>query len=74
LKKIKYTPDAANKLRAIRKAIELEYGSESAQKIIKSIIDAIRELCIYEEKGPKVSKMFDIVTDYRYLYVPYETL
>ena len=49
MKKIKYTPDAADKLRALKMAISQEYGSDSAKKIIKSITDAIRGLCDYEE-------------------------
>ena len=50
-------------------AISQEYGSDSAKKIVKSITDAIRGLCDYEEKGPEVSKMFDVVSDYRYIFV-----
>jgi len=69
LKKIKYTPDAADKLRALKSAISVEYGGDKAKKIIKSITDAIRGLCDYEEKGPEVSKMFDVVSDYRYIFV-----
>lgn len=38
-------------------------------KKVKSITDAIRELCDYEEKGSEVSKMFDIESDYRYIFV-----
>ena len=69
MKKIKYTPDAADKLRALKSEISQEYGSDSAKKIVKSITDAIRGLCDYEEKGPEVSKMFDVVSDYRYIFV-----
>lgn len=69
MKKIKYTPDAADKLRALKSAISVEYGGDKAKKIIKSITDAIRGLCDYEEKGPEVSKMFDVVSDYRYIFV-----
>ena len=69
MKKIKYTPDAADKLRALKSVISQEYGVDKAKKIIKSITDAIRGLCDYEEKGPEVSKMFDVVSDYRYIYV-----
>ena len=69
MKKIKYTPDAADKLREIKTTISQEYGADSAKKIVKRITDAIRGLCDYEEKGPEVSKMFDVVSDYRYIYV-----
>ncbi len=69
MKKIKYTPDAADKLRALKIAISQEYGSDSAKKIVKSITDAIRGLCDNEEKGSEVSKMFDVVPNYRYIFV-----
>ena len=69
MKKIKYTPDAADKLRALNIAISQEYGSDKAKKIIKNITDAIRGLCDYEEKGPKVSNIYDVVSDYRYIVV-----
>ena len=55
MKKIKYTPDAADQLRALKSAISQEYSEDKAKKIIKSMTDTIRELCDYEEKGPKVS-------------------
>ncbi len=69
MKKIKYTPDAAEKLRALKTAISQEYGLDSAKKIVKSITNAIRGLCDYEEKGLEVSKMFDVVSDYRYIFI-----
>ena len=69
MKKIKYTPDAADKLRELKKTISQTYGEESAKRIVGTIMNAIRGLCEYEEKGPLVSKKFDVVTDYRYLFV-----
>lgn len=69
MKRIKYTPDAADKLREIKKIISQEYGEEKAKKIVKIITDAIRGLCEHEEKGPEVSKMFDVLSDYRYLFI-----
>ena len=39
MKKIKYTPDAADKLRALKSAISGEYGRDKATKIIKSITE-----------------------------------
>ena len=69
MKKIKYTPDAADKLRALKKTVTQEYGAATAKRIIKSITDAIRGLCEFEKKGPEVSKIFNVDTDYRYLFV-----
>ena len=69
MKKIKYTPDPADKLRSLKSEISKQYGADKAKEIMKCITDAIRGLCDYEEKGPKVSKMFDVVSDYRYIFV-----
>ena len=69
MKKIKYTPDAADKLRAINSAISAQYGKEKAKEIVSEIIKAIRGLVDNEKKGPSVEAMFDIPTNYRYLYV-----
>jgi len=69
LKKIQYTPDAADKLRELKKAISLQYGTDKAKEIIKTITDAVKSLCDNEKTGSEVSQMFDVVTDYRYLFV-----
>ena len=59
MKKIKYTPDAAEKLRALKATISQEYGVDNARKIVKNITDAIRGLSDYEEKGPLYSCSLD---------------
>lgn len=67
MKRIKYTPDAADKLRAINRDILLQYGSHKA--IMRSITGAIRGLTDHEEIGPSVEEMFGVACDYRYLFV-----
>ena len=42
---------------------------EKAKEILKTITCTINNLCDNEEMGPEVARMFDIVTDYRYLVV-----
>lgn len=69
MKKIKYTPDAADKLRAINRAILLQYGSKKAKEIVGRITGAINVLLDNEQKGPSVEEIFGIPSDYRYLYV-----
>ena len=69
MKRIKYTPDAADKLRKFRMEIEYRYGTDISKEIIKKITDAIRGLCNNEKSGPEVSQMFDVDADYRYLVV-----
>lgn len=69
MKKIKYTPDAADKLRELKKAITQSYGADKAIEKVKKITDAIRDLGTNEKKGPAVSRMFDVDTDYRVLFI-----
>lgn len=69
MKKIKYTPDAADKLRVLKQAISQQYGADKAKQITKTITDAIRGLVEHEKKGLVVSQLFDVVTEYRYLFV-----
>ena len=69
MKKKKYTPDAADKLRDINRAILLQYGSKRAKEIVGRIIGSINGLLDNEQKGPSVEEIFGIPSDYRYLYV-----
>ncbi len=69
MKRIKYTPDAADKLRAINKLLLLQYGSQKAKTIMGNITGSIRELAENEELGPAVEDMFGVACDYRYLFV-----
>ncbi|MBQ9608984.1 MAG: hypothetical protein IJV15_06010 [Lachnospiraceae bacterium] len=56
MKKIKYTPDAADKLRELKKVITKEYNDVTAKKIISNITDTIRGLCDFEKKGWKYQR------------------
>ncbi len=69
MKKIKYSPDAADKLRELKNVVSVQYGADKAKQVTKTITDAIKGLALYEKKGPAVSDLFDVVTDYRYLFV-----
>ena len=69
MKYIKYTPDAADKLRAINRGILLQYGSAKAKVVMGMITGAIRNLVETGEIGPSVEEMFGVACDYRYLFV-----
>lgn len=69
MKQIKYTPDAADKLRSINRTILMQYGSVTAKKIIGKITGTIRSLAENENKGPSVKRMFGIETDCCYIFV-----
>ena len=69
MKLIKYTPDAADKIRSMNRSLLMQYGSLTAKKIVGKITSAIRGLSENEHKGPSVEKMFGIESDYRYIFV-----
>lgn len=69
MKKIKYTPDAADKLRDMKSTITTQYGSKKAKEIVGEITKAIRGLEKNEKKGPSVDAMFGVPSDYRYIFV-----
>ena len=69
MKKIQYTPDAADKLRAVKRKILLEYGSEKAKNVVGKITYAIRGQVDYAYSGQSVEYMFGVASDYRYIFV-----
>ena len=60
MKKIKYTPDAADKLRELKRAISQQYGANKANQIVKTITDAIRGLYDKEKKSKEISQTIDV--------------
>ena len=69
MKQLVYTPDAAEKLRSLNRTLLLQYGSQKAKDVVSKITSAIRGLVDNDQKGPSVENMFDVATDYRYIYV-----
>ena len=67
--KIKYSPDASDKLRELNKQISANYGKKVATKIVSKIMGEIRDLQNNPERGPSVEAMLEIPTPYRFLYV-----
>lgn len=69
MKKIIYTPDAADKLRNMNNAIYSQYGSKIAKSIMRSMTKAIHGIADNENIGPSVEKMFGLQSPYRYIFV-----
>ena len=69
MKQIKYTPDAADRLRDIKRKVSQEYGNNKSKNVIGKIVKSINGLLEHENKGLSVQNMFGIAADYRYLYV-----
>ncbi len=69
MKKIEYSHIVRRKLKTLKMRLTAEFGPESAAKALKRIMDSVKSLTDFEEKGVMLSSMFDIHSDYRYLYV-----
>ena len=69
MRKLKYSPDAAEKLQEIKNDITVSYGSEKAKTIIEKMTKSFRDLQQFGNKGPSVECLIGIPGDYRFLYV-----
>lgn len=69
MKKLKYSPDAVEKLHEIKQDVTIKYGTEIANVVIKKMTRAFRDLQYFENKGPLVESVMGISCDYRVLYV-----
>ena len=67
--KLKYSPDASDKLRELNKQIISYNGKTAANKIVSKIMGDIRGLRDNPEKGPSVEALLGIPTSYRVLHV-----
>ena len=67
--KLKYSPDASDKLRELKKQIAVSYGTQIATKILSKIMRELRGLQDNPEKGPSVETLLGIPTTYRFLHV-----
>ena len=69
MKRIKYTPDAAEKLRDIKRVVAKQFGQETEKVTVERLLKSIRGLLDNENEGPSVAMMFGVDSDYRYLVV-----
>lgn len=67
--KLKYSPDAGDKLREIKEQITSLYGKNVASKVVSKIMGDVRGLMDNPEKGPSVEALIRISTPYRFLHV-----
>lgn len=69
MKKLEYSPEAANDLENIKMLVADEFGELAAVKTMKRIGKGIRTLEIAENAGADLSSKYGINCDYRVLFV-----
>ena len=74
MRRIEYSRIAAQKLKALKDRLTVEFGKDVSQKTMEQIIQAVRGLEVFPEKGKMLSALYDIECDYRFLYVKHNYL
>ena len=67
MKKIRYSPEAKNKILQMKGNIEVRHGRKKASAIIQKLVKSIDDLQIFEKKGIAVEQCLGIPCDYRVL-------
>lgn len=67
--KVEYSQIVRRKMKALKQNLTEQFGNQSAIKGIKAITESVRQLSDFPLKGISVSEMFDVDTDFRYIYV-----
>lgn len=67
--KIEYSQIVRRKMKILKSYLTEQFDSEVAIKGITSITKAVRRLEKFPESGVALSEMYDVDTDFRYLYV-----
>ena len=63
MKKLVYSPDYTEKLREIKKYLEMQFGADVRKKAIREIGTRVRSLRDYEDIGISVRQMYGVDTD-----------
>jgi plasmid stabilization system protein ParE len=67
--KVKYSPDASDKLKELKRTITASRGSNDALKYVSSITNSVKNLGVSPLKGPSVAAFLGIETSYRFLHI-----
>lgn len=69
MKKLKYSPDAHEKLKQIKQYVAQQFGIVTANKVVKELTQSVRDLQQFENKGVSAESVLGIPCDYKMLYV-----
>ncbi len=69
MKKLRYSPEAAEKLKSIKYEVEDTYGKEIARRVVGNMTKAFRRLQHFEKSGVSVERAIGIPCDYYMVYM-----
>lgn len=67
--RLEYSQIVREKLKRLQNELTQAYGENNSKKIISKITKGIRQLEIFPLSGTKISSLYDIVCDYRYIFI-----
>ena len=68
LKRLEYSPDAAQKLRNIKCDVTMNFGADVAKRVVSYMTKALRRLQKFEKSGISVEKTLGVPCDYLMVY------
>lgn len=71
---VEFSQIVRQKMKILKMYLNEQFGAETAQKILKQIMESARNLAVYPQQGIRISSLFDVDTDFRCLYVKHNYL
>ena len=68
MNKLEYSALVKKKMKALKKWLTEHFGEDTAKKVLIGITDDADILIKYEKSGTNIAEMYDIDTDYWYLF------
>ena len=68
MNKLEYSALVKKKMKALKKWLAEHFGEDTAKKVLTGITDDADILIKYEKSGTNIAEMYDIDTDYWYLF------
>ena len=68
MKRLVYSPDAAQKLRNIKRDVTINFGADVAKHVVSNMTQTMRRLQRYEQSGISVEKAIGVPCDYLMVY------
>ena len=68
MKRLEYSPEAALKVRNIKRDVTVKLGADVAKRVVSNITIALRRLQQFEESGISVEKTIGAPCDYFMVY------
>lgn len=69
MRKIEYSQIVRRKLKIVKTELTVKYGEEFSKKSVGNMMSTIRRLELFSNSGIRIADMYEIDTDYYYIFV-----